>query len=256
MLFARGLKFKRNMKVQNVLRFKCFFKIFLLTGLLALGGCASRDDYQAALANAQAVADNSRILPTSFDIAWSSVLDLALQQGYTILQKDTKSKTVALTKTIPHPEDPDMSDTLKPTITFVAVAEQQTRVFLFATKTTEEDHEVIAQDTLRTPEFYKDYFAKLAVKVTQKNKEAAAAQAAAAKKAQADAAAKEAAEEKAADAEVAAKAREVVAKAEARKIAEAEALRVAEEERKERARIAAEKAKAAKAKKHKTHHKN
>ncbi len=241
-----------------MLRYKCFFKVTLLTGLMALGGCASKDDYQAALANAQAVADNSRIMPSTFDIAWSSVLDLAFQQGYTILQKDTKSKTVSLSKTIPNPKDADITDTIKSTITFVAVPDQQTqtRVFLFATKTTEEDKKVIDQDTLRNPEFYKDFFAKLTVKVTQKNKEAAAEQAAATKKAKADAAAKEVAEEKAADAEVAAKAREVVAKAEARKIAEAEARRVAEEERIERARIAAEKAKAASLKRHKAHHKS
>ena len=237
------------MKVLNVLRNKCLFKVYLLAGLLTLGGCASNEDYQAALANAQAVANNSRIVPANFDIAWSSVLDLAVQQGYTILQKDTKSKTVTLTKTIPNPKDADISEIIKPTITFVAVPDQQaqTRVFLFATKTTMDGKDIKNQDTVRTPDFYTDYFAKLSVKVTQKNKEAADAKAAADKKAKADAIAKEAAEEKAADLEVAAKAREVVAKAEARKIAEAEARRIAEEERLERARIAAERAKAAKA---------
>jgi hypothetical protein len=244
------------MKVHNELQKLNFFQVSLLTALLALGGCSSNAKYQAALSNAQSIADNSRIVPSSVDIAWNSVLDLAAQQGYIVTQKDAKGKILSMTKTTPHQEDPDISDTVKPTITFVAIAEQQTRVFLSATQTTEEDNEVTARDTVRNPEFYKDFFAKLAVKVTQKNKEAAVAQAAALKKAKADAAAKDAADEKAADAEVAAMAAQVVAKAEARKAAEAEAKRVAEEEQKERARIAAEKAKQASAKRHKSHHKS
>jgi hypothetical protein len=226
------------MKATNKFVFNGFFLLLLAVALTALDGCAAKPSYHEAFSNSESVGDNNKIIPGSLDTTWNSALELVAQQGFNIDQMDSKGKVMSMTKELRNKEDQEVSHTIKSTATFIPLSEQQTRVILSANQTTELHKKeyvwwhllwilpiipidteyttvVTDRDTIKSPEFYQNFFAKLLANVTAKNQAEAetkavaakeAAEIAAVKAAQAKAAAAaEAAAEKAADDEIAAK---------------------------------------------------
>ncbi|MEK6619266.1 MAG: hypothetical protein AABY90_11280 [Nitrospirota bacterium] len=115
------------------------------------------------------------------DTTWESVLEVLAQQGFLIQQADTKSRIILAHREIRDTEDKDLSYTVTATLTLFPSAAQITRVIVAANQTTEMHKKeyrwwkllwlipliptgtdyttvVVNRDTVRSPQFYQDFF--------------------------------------------------------------------------------------------------
>lgn len=148
---------------------------------LALMGCSATPSYEDAFSNQHQVQGSAESLPASIDTAWGTVLEVLAQQGFLVQQADAKSHIILANREIRDAKDQDMSYTVSATLTFVPQAEQITRVLVAANQTTEMHKKeyrwwkllwliplfptgsdyttvVVNRDTVRSPQFYRDFF--------------------------------------------------------------------------------------------------
>ncbi|MFO0707261.1 MAG: hypothetical protein U0412_10460 [Nitrospira sp.] len=153
--------------------------------VLAMTGCGSNPpQYEGAFSASQQVKGNSDSIPASMESTWGSVLEVLSQQGFLVQQADTKSHIILATREIRSKEDKSLSHTVTATLTLFPVSEQVTRVMLAANQATnlhkksytwwhlfwlipifptgtEYTTVVVDRDTVRSPQFYGDFFEAL-----------------------------------------------------------------------------------------------
>ncbi len=152
--------------------------------LSLVGGCASTPSYEGAFSAGQQVQGNTESVPASMEATWVGALETLSQQGFLVQQSDEKSRTVLASRELRDQKDKDISYTITATLTFVPLADQTTRVMLAANQTTELHRKryewfhllwlipifpvgtdyttvVVNRDTVRSPQFYGDFFSAL-----------------------------------------------------------------------------------------------
>lgn len=152
----------------------------LLFVLLVLG-CSSPADYEGAFSASQQVKGNSESFSAPMDKAWGAVLEVLSQQGFLIQQADQKSRIILANREMRSKDDTDLSHTITATITLLPSTDQLTRVMIAANQTTELHKKsytwwhllwivpifptgteyttvVVERDTVRSPQFYTDFF--------------------------------------------------------------------------------------------------
>jgi hypothetical protein len=168
------------------------FNLILAILCLLIAGCSSQPSYEDAFSSHHQVQGSVESLPASVDIAWGSVLEVLAQQGFLVQQADAKSHIILANREIRDTKDQDMSYTVSATLTFVPIAEQITRVLVAANQTTEMHKKeyrwwkllwlvpifptgsdyttvVVNRDTVRSPQFYRDFFSAAKRSCEEKN---------------------------------------------------------------------------------------
>ena len=153
----------------------------VLLVLLVLGCSADPPHYEGAFSASQQVKGSAESMPASMDMTWGAVLEVLSQQGFLIQQADSKSHIILANREIRSKENRDLSHTIAATITLIPSTDQLTRVMLAANQTTElhkKDYTwwhflwiiplfpvgteyttvVVDRDTVRSPQFYSDFF--------------------------------------------------------------------------------------------------
>ncbi len=161
-------------RLDRVLLLPCVWLLFTL-------GCASSASYEGAFSSSQQIQGSSEFIPAHVDITWSAVLEILSQQGFLVQQADTKSRIILANRHIRDTKDEDVSYTLTATLTFVPSTDQITRVMIAANQTTELHKKeyrwwkllwlipvipigtdfttvVVNRDTVRSDQFYHDFF--------------------------------------------------------------------------------------------------
>ncbi len=167
----------------------------LFTGIMMLilaGGCASTPSYEGAFSAGQQVQGNTESISASMEATWVGALETLSQQGFLVQQSDEKSRTILASRELRDQKDKDISYTVTATLTFVPLADQTTRVMLAANQTTELHRKryewwhllwiipifpvgtdyttvVVNRDTVRSPQFYSDFFSALKKSVEEKS---------------------------------------------------------------------------------------
>ena len=150
--------------------------------VLLLVGCSSEPaHYEGAFSASQQVKGNSESISAPMDRAWGSVLEVLSQQGFLIQQADSKSHIILANREMRSKEDKDLSHTVSATVTVLPSSNQLTRVMVAANQTTELHKKsytwwhllwlipvfptgteyttvVVERDTVRSPQFYSDFF--------------------------------------------------------------------------------------------------
>lgn len=149
--------------------------------LLVLGCSSDPPHYEGAFSAAQQIKGNTESIPAPMDATWGAVLDVLSQQGFLIQQADSKSRIILANREMRSKEDKDLSHTVTATITLVSSSDQLTRVMMAANQTTELHKKnyqwwhllwiiplfpvgteyttvVVERDTVRSPQFYGDFF--------------------------------------------------------------------------------------------------
>ena len=159
---------------------KNFWSALLLLTLVA--GCGSEPaHYEGAFSSSQQVKGNSESISAPMDMTWRAVLEVLSQQGFLIQQADAKSRIILANREMRSKEDKDLSHTVSVTFTFFAPSDQVTRIMVAANQTTELHKKsytwwhllwlipvfpvgteyttvVVERDTVRSPQFYSDFF--------------------------------------------------------------------------------------------------
>ena len=150
--------------------------------LLLVAGCGSEPaHYEGAFSASQQVKGNSESISAPMDMAWGAVLEVLSQQGFLIQQADAKSRIILANREMRSKEDKDLSHTVSATFTLFSSSDQLTRVMVAANQTTELHKKsytwwhllwlipvfpvgteyttvVVERDTVRSPQFYSDFF--------------------------------------------------------------------------------------------------
>ncbi|MDP1767964.1 MAG: hypothetical protein Q8L74_04065 [Nitrospirota bacterium] len=154
----------------------------VLVVVLLLVGCSSEPaHYEGAFSASQQVKGNSESISAPIDMAWGAVLEILSQQGFLIQQADAKSHIILANREMRSKEDKDLSHTVSATVTLLPSSDQLTRVMVAANQTTELHKKsytwwhllwiipvfptgteyttvVVERDTVRSPQFYNDFF--------------------------------------------------------------------------------------------------
>jgi hypothetical protein len=153
---------------------------FLLCVLLFVGCSSEPAHYEGAFSASQQVKGSSESISAPMDRAWGSVLEVLSQQGFLIQQADAKSHILA-NREMRSKDDKDLSHTVAATVTLFSSSDQMTRVMVAANQTTELHKKsytwwhllwlipvfptgteyttvVVERDTVRSPQFYRDFF--------------------------------------------------------------------------------------------------
>lgn len=150
--------------------------------ILLVAGCGSDPaHYEGAFSASQQVKGNSESVSAPMDVAWGAVLEVLSQQGFLIQQADAKSRIILANREMRSKEDKDLSHTVSATFTLFPASDQLTRVMAAANQTTELHKKsytwwhllwlipvfpvgteyttvVVERDTVRSPQFYSDFF--------------------------------------------------------------------------------------------------
>lgn len=158
--------------------------VSVLLALLVLACSSGPTQYEGAFSAGQQLKGNSESIPSPMDMTWGAVLEVLSQQGFLVQQADSKSHIILANREIRSNEDKDLSHTVTATITLIPSADQITRVMMAANQTTnlhkknytwwkllwliplfptgtEYTTVVIDRDTVRSPQFYSDFFGTL-----------------------------------------------------------------------------------------------
>ena len=153
----------------------------LLFVLLVVGCSSEPPHYEGAFSASQQVKGNSESISAPLDMAWGAVLEVLSQQGFLIQQADSKSHIILANREMRSKEDKDLSHTVAATVTLLPSSDQLTRVMVAANQTTELHKKsytwwhllwiipvfptgteyttvVVERDTVRSPQFYSDFF--------------------------------------------------------------------------------------------------
>lgn len=174
--------------MNNVTKQKQVFRLLqgtswasLLFVLLFVGCSSEPAHYEGAFSASQQVKGNSESISAPMDRAWGSVLEILSQQGFLIQQADQKSHIILANREMRSKEDKDLSHTVAATITLFPSSNHLTRVMVAANQTTELHKKsytwwhllwlipviptgteyttvVVERDTVRSPQFYSDFF--------------------------------------------------------------------------------------------------
>ncbi|MEO6542674.1 MAG: hypothetical protein ABIP05_01355 [Nitrospiraceae bacterium] len=154
---------------------------FLVCGLLFVGCSSEPAHYEGAFSASQQVKGNSESISAPMDKAWGAVLEILSQQGFLIQQADSKSHIILANREMRSKEDKALSHTVSATVTLLPSSDQLTRVMVAANQTTELHKKsytwwhllwmiplfptgteyttvVVERDTVRSPQFYNDFF--------------------------------------------------------------------------------------------------
>ncbi len=153
-----------------------------LTTLLTVMGCSSTPpQYEEAFSSGQQVKGNAESISAPMEPTWGSVLEVLAQQGFLVQQADAKNHIILATKEIRSKEDKALSHTVTATVTLFPSSDQITRIMIAANQTTELHKKsytwwhllwliplfptgteyttvVVDRDTVRSPQFYADFF--------------------------------------------------------------------------------------------------
>ena len=164
--------------------------------VLLVVGCSSEPaHYEGAFSASQQVKGNAESISAPMDRAWGSVLEVLSQQGFLIQQADAKSHIILANREMRSKEDKDLSHTVAATVTLFPSSNQMTRVMVAANQTTELHKKsytwwhllwlipvfptgteyttvVVERDTVRSPQFYSDFFGAVK-KFAEEKKESA-----------------------------------------------------------------------------------
>jgi hypothetical protein len=155
--------------------------IVLLFVLLVVGCSSEPAHYEGAFSASQQVKGNSESISVPMDVTWGAVLEVLSQQGFLIQQADSKSHIILANREMRSKEDKDLSHTVAATVTLFSSSGQMTRVMVAANQTTELHKKsytwwhllwlipvfptgteyttvVVERDTVRSPQFYSDFF--------------------------------------------------------------------------------------------------
>ena len=155
--------------------------IVLLFVLLVVGCSSEPAHYEGAFSASQQVKGNSESISVPMDVTWGAVLEVLSQQGFLIQQADSKSHIILANREMRSKEDKDLSHTIAATVTLFPSSNQMTRVMVAANQTTELHKKsytwwhllwlipvfptgteyttvVVERDTVRSPQFYSDFF--------------------------------------------------------------------------------------------------
>ncbi len=153
----------------------------LATALTVMGCSSNPPQYEGAFSASQQIKGNSDAISAPMELTWGSVLEVLAQQGFLVQQADAKNHIILATKEIRSKEDKDLSHTVSATLTLFSVSDQVTRVMVAANQTTnlhKKDYTwwhllwfiplfpigteyttvVVDRDTVRSPQFYADFF--------------------------------------------------------------------------------------------------
>ncbi len=156
--------------------------VFLLFALFVLGCSSEPPHYEGAFSASHQVKGNSESISASMDITWGAILEVLSQQGFLIQQADSKGRIILANREMRSKDDNDLSHTVGATVTVFASGDQLTRVMVAANQTTELHKKsytwwhllwlipvfpigteyttvVVERDTVRSPQFYSDFFA-------------------------------------------------------------------------------------------------
>ncbi len=168
------------------------YGVCLLAMVLVVGGCASAPSYDGSFSEKERIHGSSETLPASMETTWGAALEVFAQQGFLIQQANKESRTILANRHVRDKNDEDTSYMLSTTLTLVPVSDQATRAILAANQSTElykkqyrwwkllwmiplfpvgSDHTttVTNRDTIRSPQFYHDFFAAMKKSVEEKN---------------------------------------------------------------------------------------
>ena len=154
----------------------------VLLFVLLVAGCSSEPaHYEGAFSASQQVKGNSESISAPMDRTWGAILEVLSQQGFLIQQADSKSHIILANREMRSKEDKDLSHTVSATVTLLPSSDQLTRVMVAANQTTELHKKsytwwhllwiipvfptgteyttvVVERDTVRSPQFYNDFF--------------------------------------------------------------------------------------------------
>lgn len=153
----------------------------VLLALFVLGCGSGPTQYEGAFSEGQQLKGNTESISAPMDGTWGAVLEVLSQQGFLVQQADSKSHIILANREIRSKEDKDLSHTVTVTITLFPSSDQITRVMMAANQTTnlhKKDYTwwhllwiipifpvgteyttvVVDRDTVRSPQFYSDFF--------------------------------------------------------------------------------------------------
>lgn len=154
----------------------------LLLVLLVVACSSTPPHYEGAFSASQQVKGNAESISAPMDMTWGVILEVLSQQGFLIQQADSKSRIILANREMRAKDDHDLSHTIAATITLLPSSDQMTRVMVAANQTTELHKKaytwwhllwiipivptgtdyttvVVERDTVRSPQFYSDFFA-------------------------------------------------------------------------------------------------
>lgn len=159
-----------------------------------LGGCATAPSYEDAFSSGQQVHGSMESIAAPMDKTWAEAMSLLAQQGFIVQQADEKSHIILMERELRDQKNTDFSYTITATLTFVPMSDQITRVMVAANQSTELHRKeyvwwhllwilpifpvgsnyttvVVNRDTVRSPQFYHDFFDSLEKSVVEAKEE-------------------------------------------------------------------------------------
>lgn len=166
--------------------------VCLLAMVLVVGGCASTPSYEGSFSEKERIPGSTETIPASMETTWGAALEVFAQQGFLVQQSNKEGRTILANRNVRDKNDEDTSYMLSTTLTLVPVSDQVTRAILAANQSTElykkqyrwwkllwliplfpigSEHTttVTNRDTIRSPQFYQDFFAAIKKSVEEKN---------------------------------------------------------------------------------------
>ena len=166
--------------------------VCFLAMVLVVGGCASAPSYEGSFSENKRVQGSTETIPASVETTWGAALEVFAQQGFLVQQSNKESGTILANRHVRDENDEGTSYMLSTTLTLVPVSGQTTRAILAANQSTElykkqyrwwkllwmiplfpigSEHTttVTNRDTIRSPQFYHDFFAAIQKSVKEKN---------------------------------------------------------------------------------------
>ena len=157
------------------------FPVAVVVAAFLFGGCASTPSYEDAFSAGQQVHGSMESIPAPMARTWAEAMGLLAQQGFIVQQADDKSHIILMSRELRDQKDKDFSYTITATLTFVPLSEEITRVMVAANQSTEMHRKeyiwwhllwiipivpigtnyttvVVNRDTVRSPQFYHDFF--------------------------------------------------------------------------------------------------
>jgi len=166
--------------------------VCFLVMVFVVSGCASTPSYEGSFSENKRVQGSTETIPSSMETTWGAALEVFAQQGFLVQQADKESRTILANRHLRDEKDEETSYMLSTTLTLVPVSDQATRAILAANQSTElykkqyrwwkllwiiplfpigSEHTttVTNRDTIRSPQFYHDFFVAMKKSVEEKN---------------------------------------------------------------------------------------
>lgn len=162
-------------------------RAFLMVGLLCwCGGCivAPSSSYEGAFSAGQRVQGSAESISAPIEMTWSEALEVLSVQGFLVQQADEKSHTILANRVMRDQQENDFSYSVTVAVTLIPLGDQNTRVLVAASQTSELHRTqyqwwylfglipiyhvgvnnvttVVGRDTVHALKFYQDFFSAL-----------------------------------------------------------------------------------------------